>query len=597
MGPRLPSVLSLHTHPWRSFLLLAVLLVAALYGQTLDAPFVYDDLDQVLNNPNLGTWADFTHRFLLHPVSLTTSFLNHTGSTYRPLFWFSLFLDHTLWGLNPAGFHATNLLLHLLNGILAFALLQRLRLPPTWAALTALLWLALPLNTEAVAWISGRAYLLCTAFILLALLSALRYAAGGTKLWLAITATAAIAAALSHELGLITLPLLLLLPLATDTRWQRRHTELACLLGLALLALFALRLAVGVQSFSGIASPTWSAQALGDYLALAIFPLHLSVERSTSLIPGQLHPGLLLAAAALLLALVYAVIQRTANPLLLTGLAWFLLCLAPFVLLTNYQGLAERFAYLATLGLTLAVTAAIRQAAPAQLQRAAVSLLALWSVCALARTATRAADWADPIRLYRASLEANPNSPSLHYNLAFSLRERGDPGDLDQAIPEYQRTLALAPTYPHALASLGDIYLRLNRYAEAQATYARALAQNPRDTDVLLNSGAAFQAAGQPTQAADAWEHVLQIDPTNSPAHVNLGVLALNGGQLNEAMHQFAMAIDLKSKDPVPYYDLGALFQKAGRGDLALALYKKVLELKPNDPDTLHNLQLLEAKP
>ena len=111
-----------------------------LYWRSFTSPFVYDDLDGIVNNPNLTSWSDFSHRFLLRPVALTSSLLSHAGFTYRPLFWLTLFLDRAIWGLNAGGFHAANLALHFLNGNLAFLLLRRLKLPLLHAAAIALLW-------------------------------------------------------------------------------------------------------------------------------------------------------------------------------------------------------------------------------------------------------------------------------------------------------------------------------------------------------------------------------------------------------------------------------------------------------------------------
>ena len=135
------------THQKKTFLLLAVVLIGFLYWRSLGSPFVYDDLDQIVNNPNLSEWSNFAHRFLLRPVDLTSSLLSNAGSTYRPVFWMSLFIDRKLWGLDPFGYHLTNLVLHLLNGLLAFFLLLRLRLDPKAALAAGLIWLSLPIST------------------------------------------------------------------------------------------------------------------------------------------------------------------------------------------------------------------------------------------------------------------------------------------------------------------------------------------------------------------------------------------------------------------------------------------------------------------
>jgi Flp pilus assembly protein TadD len=590
MRKRSSSAFSLHEHPGRTFLLLSGILILFLYWRSFTSPFVYDDLDQIVNNPNLSSWSAFVQRFLLHPVALTTSFLGYAGSTYRPLFWLSLFIDRAIWGLDPSGFHATNVVLHLVNGNLGFALLRRLKTPVLPAAAVSLLWLSLPINTEVVAWVSGRSYALCSLFILICLLSALNSIRQGGFMWrLACSATAA-CAVLSHELGIVILPLLLLLLLHTEHQRSRNLFITLGIICLAAIGVELLRFLVGVKSFSALASVKWASLALWKYLVLTLFPLHMSVERSTSISLSQSHPWLPAEILCIVLLIAYAVLRRRNNPALLGGLTWFAICIAPFVVLMNYQGLAERFTYLASIGIVAAMIALCSIPSQPPFRNLLMMFVAVWGVWNIYRTTVRVVDWSDPVRLYRNSLQATPQSPSLWYNLAFSLRQRGD---LDEALTDYQHVLQLDKSYPNAYASLGDVYLQLGSFSAAQAAYKQALAQTPEDIAVLLDSGAAYQSAGAMREAETSYQRVLQIDPANSAAHVNLGVLYLSEKRSNEAADQFRMAIDLKTKDPVPYYDLAVLYQQSGQADLALVLYKKVLELKPNDEDTLANLKIL----
>jgi protein O-mannosyl-transferase len=578
-------------HPQKTFLLLSGFLVLVLYWRSFTSPFVYDDLEQIVNNPNLSTWGSFVQRFLLHPVELTTSFLGYAGSTYRPLFWFLLFIDRALWGLDAGGYHATNIALHLVNSNLAFGLLRRLKMPLLPAAAVCLLWLSLPINTEVVAWISGRSYALCTLFVLVCLLSALNSIRHGGWTWRLTCFFAAFCAGLSHELGILILPLLLLLLLLIEEQRSKNLSITLATVGLAAVAVEAVRFNVKVKSFSGIASFKWAGLALSKYLALTLFPLRMSVERSTFFSPSQSHPWSLAAIICFVLAFGYAVLQRRNHPALLGGLTWFLVCIAPFVVLTNYQGLAERFAYLASIGIVVAIIDVCSIPNQPRLRNVLAGVVTLWAVWNLYRTTTRVADWADPVQLFVHSLQATPQSPSLHYNLAYTQKVKGD---LHAALDEYQRTIQLDSNYPHAYASLGDVYLQLESFREAQTAYKQALAQAPDDIVTLINSGTADQSVGATSEAETNYQRVLQLDPSSSAAHVNLGVLYMKENRSNDAAQQFTIAIDQKTRDPIPYFNLAVLYQQSGHPDQALALYKRVLELKPNDEDTLANIKLLE---
>ena len=584
----------LDTQPGRTFLGLSCLVVLLLYSRSLASPFLYDDLDQIVHNPNLSDWNGFVSRFLLNPVALTTHFLGYGGTTYRPIFWLSLYIDHALWGLNPAGFHATNLILHALNGNLAFALLRRNHVPATLAAATILLWLELPINTEAVAWISGRAYLLCASFILLGLIAAWNYLSKGTIIWGAACFASTLGAILSHELGVMVVPLIILSAWTSGFRWPGRLPATAAIACAATLGAEVLRRHMGVAVATHLASLKWAALALSHYVGLCLLPLHMSVERSTSINLDKPNPWLFVQLSAIALVCGYALAVYKKGPGLLAALGWFALCIAPFCSLMNYQGMAERFVYLASLGMAALLIALYSATRSTKWHRPIILCLSIWTAWNTYRTAGRVADWSDPVQLYRSSLDATPRSPSLHYNLAYSLREIGD---LAAALPEYRRVVEIDRNYPHAYASLGDVYLKLNSYSAAQTAYKMALTQTPEDTAVLLNSGAAYQGAGNGIQAEAAYLRVLQIDPTSSAAHVNLGVLDVSEGRNDDAMHQFAMAIDLKTKDITAYYDLALILQQAGHPDLALVLYRKALELKPGDEDTMRAIRQLQQTP
>src|ERR1700722_17551943 len=230
-------------HEQLAFLAISILWVFALYWNALNAPFLYDDLDQILNNPSLADWHTFAHRFLLAPVAFTTDFRGTGGLSYRPLYWISLAFDRHLWQLNPVGFHLTNLLLHVANGVLGFRLLRRLHISLIAAASTSLLWLALPIHSEAVAWISGRAYSLSTLFLLLSLLLASHHLRTHKPLSLVLYFFTTMAALLSHEQGLLVLPLTLLVAYATS------NTKRRSLLSLSSAAILASALYLALKHF------------------------------------------------------------------------------------------------------------------------------------------------------------------------------------------------------------------------------------------------------------------------------------------------------------------------------------------------------------
>src|SRR5882762_2256720 len=161
--------------PIATYILASILWITALYTPAVTAGFVsYDDAPQIVQNPSLSSLAG-SLQYFQSPVSFASDLRGSGGSFYRPLFWLSLAIDEKLWGLNPVAFHLTNVLLHWLSGLFLFLLLRRLHISSLSSALTSLLWICLPINSEAVAWISGRPYCLAACFLLLGTLLAERY--------------------------------------------------------------------------------------------------------------------------------------------------------------------------------------------------------------------------------------------------------------------------------------------------------------------------------------------------------------------------------------------------------------------------------------
>ncbi len=627
-------------HPLLTFALLSALCVLLLYGKSLSNPFVYDDLDQIVRNPNLATLHNLTQRFLLAPVAFSNEFreaTGPTGSTWRPIFWLSLALDRRLYGpASPTGFHATNLLLHWLDSVLLFTLFRQLRLRPLLAATATLLWLILPINSEAVAWVSGRAYLLTTFFLLLSLLEALSFLDRPRPLALAAAALASLAALMSNEAGLLGLPFTLLLagalrstprsaatiagapsspssrPKSASSRpnpGQAKRAESAgerpaqpmtaspvvILLStnLAAAALYlALRHHIGVAA--GESSPAlWAiAPTFWKYLSWILLPLHMSVERSTSTPPNLPSINAVLCTTALLVFLATSILLRKRLPAAAAGLAITALALLPFCgIVPLYQGMAERFSYIASFGVALTLTA-LAFAPPASWRRASLAALALFAFWSAVRLHARVADWSDAATLYQTSLAATPRSPGLYFNLAFIARERGD---LQTAAANYTRATELRPTFQRAWASLGDVEARLGQPAKAVHAFGQALTLNPNDAPTTTSLAVSLADGGNRPVAEQTFHRAITLDPTSSATWTDLAVLLSGEGRIDEAIQAWQKAIDLNPTDATAYFDLAVLFQERGQDDLALPFYRKVLTLKPDDPDTLINISHLHT--
>jgi hypothetical protein len=156
-----------------------ILFPALVFAATVRFDFVFDDNIVILGDPlvvrQFNPKEIFGSEVRVADVAL---------GYYRPLITLLYRLDWALWGLNPAGYHLTNLVWHLLATFLIYRLALQTtgRLVAAWAG--AMLFAVLPAHAEAIGWIQGRVDLVSTTFTLLALLALLRARdAGGPARW------------------------------------------------------------------------------------------------------------------------------------------------------------------------------------------------------------------------------------------------------------------------------------------------------------------------------------------------------------------------------------------------------------------------------
>ena len=447
---------------WRWAILLGV--GGVLYAGALRNGFVWDDLLTAVPARPLG--EILTQR---------------TGAYYRPLVMLSFAADRALWGAWPAGFHATNVLLHVAVAGLLAALAGTLGLGAGAGTAAALVFLAHPVQTEAVTYVSGRTDVLCALFALLGLL-AWRRARRGLDAW-AVAAGASFAAALLCKEAAVLLPLVLLLPGAHPAPSPPRPV-----LPLGVAAIWALGLAApGAQALRlddlPARLPAIAAGAL-TYARLLVWPSDLHLERFTA-VAGQAPGtavGVVLACLTIVGLLVLAARRAPAGPLFL---ALALLAYVPVSgVVPVYPAIADRalftpehFLYLPLLGLAPLLVGFVTQAAwprgawalPALL----VGLLVAWGAVVVDRNR----DWRDEQTLFRHTVRYDPPTARVWFNLGNLALHAGD---LEEAARHYREALAREPRDGAAHLNLAITLDRTRAFGpEAEGHYRQAIASDP----------------------------------------------------------------------------------------------------------------------
>ena len=462
--------------------------------------------------------------------SVRWAFTTFYFTNWHPLTWLSYMLEFELYGLDAAGFHASNVVLHALNVVLVFRVMVRAT-GRTWpSALVAALFAAHPLHVEAVVWVAQRKELLGALFGLLAIDAYVTWVRRG-GVWRYARIFAWMALALMAKPMWVSLPLLLLLldvwPLhrlalgrsGSDVEpeaaglWARAIEKLP-LVGLSaascVLTLLAQQRAMEASTDVGLALRAANAVvAYSAYLGKTLWPAQLSVLYPHPYLPGgtPLTPQQIVGAALLLVAITAVALRARTRPYLLVGWLWFLVGLLPVIGLVQvgWQAMADRYTYVPHLGLFAMFAWAAddivrflrgwRRGAAAF---ASVAIILAVAGCAL-RSAEEMGAWRDTLTLYRRSLASTPDSPFLHLNLGNRLLDRGDHA---AAREHYAAALRLRPGWDLAacnlawlLATAPDSALR-DPHRAIELAQPVAQSQNFRDPNTLDTLAAGYAAAG-----------------------------------------------------------------------------------------------------
>lgn len=482
-------------------------LTLAVFAPALWNGFVWDDEFNLLDNPRyrgLG-WTQLAWMFTAY--RLTDPGL---GGQWIPLTWMTFALDYLAWGVNPVGYHLTNVLLHAANGVVFYFVARRLLASATAAgdgalrlgAGTAALFFALhPLRAESVAWITERRDVLSMLFFLLTVIFYLKAAANGPvrRRWLA-GSVASYALSLSAKAMGMTLPLVLLVLDAYPLRRLAGHRRarlvekvpyLILSIAIAGVTLVSMRTASGMTSLADFGWPSRVALAfhsLAFYVWKTILPLDSVPFYELPVRVDPLAPRFLGAAIAVLAAGAIVLALRRRWPAGLAAGASYAIVLAPVSGLaqTGPHLVATRYSYFSCLGWALLVGAGVVAMAAAATTgklrrpyaRLALAAAGAWIIGLASLTAIDVQKWRDNETFWRSALEVDPACAMCLGNLGVTL---GREGIWAPATPLLERALALRPEYVGFHRNLGLALLQTGRTPEAIAHFRLALAHYPSD--------------------------------------------------------------------------------------------------------------------
>ncbi len=607
-----PLIAPTNGSAWATLAVVTVAVVA-IYWRALDAPFIFDDVPGIVENPSTERlWppvGDADERGPLNPPGLAPT-------SRRPLVNLTFALNRRLAGLDPRPYRVVNLALHVAAATLLAAVVRRTLVLPAFggawtktagpvALVAALVWAVHPLGTEAVAYVTQRTELMGALFYLLTLWAALRYwtarVDAARVAWMALATAACLAGVASKEI-VASAPLVVLLYertfIADSWRAVRRSWPLYAGLALSWLLLVLLN-AGGV---TGLSDPRhhvpidvwWMTQTkvLFLYARLAVWPWPLSIHYASDFLRTFSAAWPWLAAAALLVvAIAAAVWRRPAARFVVVAVA---LVLAPtFVVPLPKMIAAERRMYLPLAGLVvLAVVGAYRlltERAPHAGARLGAALAAAVVVAASAVSVARLGAYESAVTIWDDAVRHQPRDAMAHYNLGVAL---ADAGRADDARTQFEEALRLDPEHTGALDNLGMLLNGRGRTTEAIGLFEKALTIEPGDAVAHNNLGAILTTTGRTDEAIRHLRLALaaQPDQPKGKVHMNLGNALLATGDVDHAIAHLEAAVRSDPDAGDAHYALGTALLRVGRADLATPELRAALRLRPDDAEATGSL-------
>jgi tetratricopeptide (TPR) repeat protein len=569
----------------------------AVFWQVRNFEFiVYDDNFYVTDNQHVLNG--------LTPDNIVWAFTTGHAANWHPLTWLSLMLDCQLFGPNPGRIHLVNLLMHLANTLLVFAILKKMTDSLWPSAFVAAAFALHPMHVESVAWIAERKDVLSTLFWLLTLAAYVGYVRRSTVFRYIVTLVIFAMGLLAKPM-LVTLPFVLLLldywplkrfsiadsrlPIEKNPKSKIKKLKFAQFstepqrsfgyLILEKLPLFILSavssvitflvqrsggvvIDINVLSLEGRIGNAFLSYA--RYMGKMLWPQNLAVFYPFDAGGFSLWQ-IVLCAVLLLVISVFVIRFGKKQKYLPVGWFWFAGTLIPVIGIVQVgsQSLADRYTYIPYIGLFIMFAWGLPELLSKWPYRrialgiSPVVVLTVLGIC----TYRQVSYWNNSDTLFSHALEVTQNNYLAHFNLADDLRKHGK---TTLAIEHLTKALQIIPNY----------------------------------ADAILTLGCALSDQGNAAQAVEYFQKMIQLKPGSGHAayaYYNLGITLQKQGRLTDAIADFTLAVQLRPDFAEARYNRANVLVLQGRLNEALDQFREVLRLRPNWPESMNDIAWLMA--
>ncbi|MCP3175627.1 tetratricopeptide repeat protein [Desulfuromonas sp. KJ2020] len=574
------------------------LLGILIYAHTLQVPWYMDDVRAIVENRTIHqlseAWEDlFSGRGF---ANLTFAFNYHYGGT------------------KVVGYHIVNIVIHLVTSCLVFLLFKRVFPSRYLLALGgALIFVAHPLQTQAVTYIVQRMTSLAALFFFLALYLYVRARENTdhkeSRHWVFYgSAIVCGVLAVFFKQNTAVLPVAIILFdryfLAEERRlsWSRQFWYVAPFaiapIGLAVTSLLLPALSgEGIANVGGMPdlvhlrhlSPlnylATEFSVIWLYLRLLFVPYGQALDYDIPIVATVWEAKTLIAALGVVALLATAAYMRKRLPYLSAGILWFFLGLAVESTIIPLDPVFEHRLYIPMFGFALVVMAALARLPGRGAWVGTFLLVAALSVLTWQRNDL----WNDPAAFYEDNLRRAPRSERVHLDLANVYRKQGR---LEEAQQLYERALEINPDYVLLHINLSMVYAAQKQHKKAVQILLEGVRRNPSHFKLYNNLGVLYNFQGKYAEAAAYLQKGLMLEPYNATVYFNLALAYERLGRLEDAIYHYRRSLELDRSDPMTYFNLGVALNKKGELKEALQAFLVAAQLNPNHAGTLYNVGL-----
>jgi len=535
-----------------------------LYVDILLFDFInFDDNTYIYNNPILTnglTWS-----------SVTWAWTKFGAPYYMPLTRLSFIVDAEIYNINPAGFHLTNLILHLVNSILVLFISKSMLKSVFASSLVAILFSIHPQHVEAVAWISQRKELLAALFGLLSFLFYIHnnnVNCSNRNLSTPIYSFYLLSLAF-FLLSLLSKPTWVMLPfLLLIFDWCYFYKKDSCRLisylkkitpfiliafSYSLIHLYSTSSVEG-HVITSLQSISFSDRVLNapvvllHYLTISIFPFSLAGYQPYPKLPFPLWQTVF---SIILISSIFIIpiYRRTANNLIFMGLAWFFTCLLPVIgILGTGESIliGDRWTYLPHIGLFIAAAHIIKN----QIQRSykykvyILSLLFIYISGYIYTTSNTIKHWENSETYWSWSINTTTKNHYAHVKLGEHYEKQGL---LIKAKKNYLIAHEINPAEPLYALFLGNIYAKDNE-DNAWFFYKKLLTTSLAPVEIIFKMGFTFMVNQNLSKAKYFFEKLIDIVPDSDKHSIEYYFSHFYIGHLESVFGNDTNAVDFLLK-------------------------------------------------